>query len=130
MTKARCSEKEDGIPLVRVARVIRSKNAGPFEITLDILFRSAAWLRCVREHGVLTRRRIARLYRVPVRDVLSILYFEPAHAAKITLRRRVPSGAPGDSDIYGAQQHAPLLSLRIPEPPGAKPKAKQKTKQR
>ena len=47
-------------------------------------------------------------------EISGIIYFEPAQAVKITLRRRVVSGAPGDSDIYGAQQHAPLLDLEVP----------------
>ncbi|HEY0296778.1 MAG TPA: DUF4387 family protein [Bordetella sp.] len=28
--------------------------------------------------------------------------------------RRIPSGAVGDTDIYGAQQHAPLLDIDVP----------------
>lgn len=100
------------VNLVDVARVIRSKNAGPFELTLDIFFRTRDDYNRFRRCGVLTPQRIAHLYHVATEDVLGILYFEPAHAVKITLRRRIPSGAPGDSDIYGAQQHAPLLALR------------------
>ena len=55
-----------------------------------------------------------RLYRVPVNDIFGIIYFEPAQAVKITMRRRVLSGALGDGDIYGAQQHAPLLDIEFP----------------
>ena len=106
------------IPLTRLARVIRSKNAGPFELTLDVLFKTGRGFRLARESGVFTRRRIARLYRVRPGDVLGLLWFEPARAVKVTLRRRIPSGAPGDSDIYGAQQHAPLLALTVPEGAG------------
>jgi hypothetical protein len=25
------------------------------------------------------------------------------------------SGSPGETDVYGAQQHAPLLDLEVPE---------------
>ncbi|MBC7294459.1 MAG: DUF4387 family protein, partial [Thermoleophilia bacterium] len=35
---------------------------------------------------------------------------------KITLVRPLPSGSVGDTDIYGAQQHAPLLGLLVPVP--------------
>ena len=119
MTTPRSAEAT--VPLTRLARIIRSKNAGPFELTLDVLFRTARGLRHVQARNVFTRRRIARLYRVPVDDVLGILFFPPAHAVKITLKRRIPSGAPGDSDIYGAQQHAPLLTLRVPAEGTEKP---------
>jgi hypothetical protein len=32
------------------------------------------------------------------------------------MKRRLPSGALGDGDIYGAQQHAPLLDIEFDEP--------------
>ena len=31
-----------------------------------------------------------------------------------TIRRLIPSGEIGDTDVYGAQQHAPLLVLELP----------------
>ena len=97
--------------ILQVAKVVRSKNAGPFELTLDILFKRRRDFDYFRRRKIISQRQIAALYKIPASDVLKIIYFEPADAIKITLRRRVPSGAPGDSDIYGAQQHAPLLGL-------------------
>ena len=52
---------------------------------------------------------ISRLYGLDESEVLDIIYFDPALAIKICLPREVSSGAPGDRDVYGAQQHAPLL---------------------
>ena len=43
------------------------------------------------------------------------VWFDPGKALKATLVRPVGSGAPRDSDIYGAQQHAPLLGIDLPE---------------
>lgn len=100
--------------ILQVAKVVRSKNAGPFELTLDILFKRRTDFDYARRRKIISKRRIAGLYRIPESDVLRIIYFAPADAIKITLRRRVPSGVPGDSDIYGAQQHAPLLALTFP----------------
>jgi hypothetical protein len=40
--------------------------------------------------------------------------YPPALAWKATFPRRIPSGAVGDTDVYGAQQHAPLLDIDIP----------------
>ena len=103
------------VRITDAARVIRSKNSGPFELTLDILFKDRRYFDLARRCAVIDRQLISRLYSVPVDDISSIIYFEPSHAVKITLRRRVVSGAPGDSDIYGAQQHAPLLDIEFPE---------------
>jgi Domain of unknown function (DUF4387) len=52
------------------------------------------------------------LYGVAEKDVLFTEY-PPALAYKATIARRIPSGGVGDTDIYGAQQHAPLLEIEI-----------------
>ncbi|TCL62456.1 uncharacterized protein DUF4387 [Hydrogenispora ethanolica] len=103
-------------PLLKIAEVIRSKNSGPYELTLDIIFRDWEIFRRVCAARLITPERIAGLYRVPVADVLAIIEFEPAKAIKINLRRPIPSGSPGDTDVYGAQQHAPLLDLEFELP--------------
>ena len=103
------------VPLAEVARVVRSKNAGPFELTLDVIFPSEPLYRRIREARLFTREAIADLYRVPVAHVLRVVHYDPALAIKATLVRPLASGAVGETDVYGAQQHAPLLELRIPE---------------
>lgn len=95
------------------ARVIRSKNSGPYELTLDIMFKDRRYFDLFRQRNLINADLISRLYRIPQGDILGILYFEPAQAVKITMRRRIPSGALGDGDIYGAQQHAPLLEIEF-----------------
>jgi hypothetical protein len=97
------------------ARVIRSKNSGPYELTLDIIFKDRRYFELFRSNNLITPDLIGRLYQVPASEILGILYFEPAQAVKITMKRRVPSGALGDGDIYGAQQHAPLLDIEFEE---------------
>jgi hypothetical protein len=97
------------------ARVIRSKNSGPYELTLDIIFKDQRYFDLFRMGNVINPDLISRLYCIPVSDILGILYFEPAQAVKITMKRRIPSGALGDGDIYGAQQHAPLLEIEFEE---------------
>ncbi len=99
--------------LIDMAKVIRSKNAGPFEITLDIICRDSTEYVILKEKQLITKQRIAALYGIPEDDILQIIYFDPAHAVKITMRRRIPSGAFGETDIYGAQQHAPLLQMEF-----------------
>ncbi|HHT72732.1 MAG TPA: DUF4387 domain-containing protein [Firmicutes bacterium] len=92
-----------------VAAVIRSKNAGPFELTFDLMFTDRQAYDEVRKN--ITPSKIAELYRIPVDDVLKIVHFEPALAVKITIVRPRASGALGETDVYGAQQHAPLFEL-------------------
>jgi len=97
--------------ILSIAKVIRSKNSGPYELTLDIIFKDQAGFELFKRKNVVTKSKIARLYRCPVEDILKIVYFEPAKALKVTIKRPIPSGHPGETDIYGAQQHAPLLGL-------------------
>jgi hypothetical protein len=99
--------------LRELAKACKSKNAGPFEITLDIMFDDATTFEKVRATGVITPQLIAALYRVPV-DTVVFTEYPPAFAFKATIPRRIPSGAVGDTDVYGAQQHAPLLDVEVP----------------
>ena len=99
--------------LIDVARVIRSKNAGPYQLTLDILVRERQVNDLLRRRQLPAAETVAGLYGVPREDIVSVIWFDPAQAIKVTMKRRLPSGSPGDSDVYGAQQHAPLLDLEL-----------------
>ena len=96
-----------------IAKACKSKNAGPFDVTLDIMFDDADLFERVRATGVINAALIAKLYGVQPGDVLFTEY-APAFAWKATLPRRIASGAVGDTDVYGAQQHAPLLDIEVP----------------
>ena len=99
------------IALKDVANVIRSKNAGPFELTLDILLKEQEMFEKMRAADIINKQTIAQLYQIPVEDVLSIVYFPNAKAIKATIVRPLPSGGLGERDVYGAQQHAPLVNF-------------------
>jgi hypothetical protein len=100
--------------LYDIADVFRSKNAGPLYITLDLLFTHDETYRRVADSGVLSPRVVSELYGVEPEDV-KIVCFDAAQAIKITIPRTGPtSGSPGDRDVYGAQQHGPLLEIMVP----------------
>jgi len=96
-----------------IAQICKSKNAGPFSVTIDVLFEDPAMYRRVKATGVLNAALFAKLYGVAEADVLFTPY-DTASAFKATLPRLVPAGSFGDTDVYGAQQHAPLLDVEIP----------------
>jgi hypothetical protein len=100
--------------LDQLAKVIRSKNAGPFELTFDIMFDDPAAYDWVKKSGVINAKRIAEAYRVRVDDVLVCRPYDAAVAFKITIRRPVSSGDIGDRDVYGCQQHVPLTQIEVP----------------
>lgn len=102
------------VPLSELASIIRSKNAGPFRITLDVLFADAKKYELVRDSGAVTRERIAAAYRIDPSEITSFFHVDMANAIKITLRRPRGQCNFGESDVYGCQQHVPLLSLAVP----------------
>lgn len=96
-----------------IAHVIRSKNAGAFQVTFDILFRDPEMFAKVKQTNVLSAKLFARLYRVPEEQCNFVVY-DAGCAFKCTLMRPAPSGHFGDTDGYGAQQHVPLLDVDVP----------------
>ena len=100
--------------LSELTSVLRSKNAGALLCTLDLMFADQVTYERVRDGGAINSERIASLYKVSENQV-SIIPYDVAYAIKITVPRLVPSGNFGDTDIYGAQQHGPLLDIEIPD---------------
>lgn len=102
------------IKLVDLAKTIRSKNAGPDKITFDIIFREKENYDLVKKSGVINRELIGNIYNLQKSEIADFVEFDPAYAIKFTIYRRRPSGSPGESDVFGCQQYAPLLDIEIP----------------
>ena len=101
-------------PLKDLAKTIRSKNAGVNKITFDIIFREKDVYERVKRSGALTRATVAALYAIPDERISDFVEYDPGYAIKFTIYRLQPSGSPGDGDVFGAQQYAPLLDIDIP----------------
>lgn len=101
------------IKLIDVAEVIRSKNAGPYELTFDIIFKEWSMFETFVEKQLITKELIAGLYNIEIDKVMNVIEFKPAKAIKSTIERPMASGDLGETDVYGAQQHAPLLGLEF-----------------
>jgi hypothetical protein len=97
-----------------LAVLVRSKNAGPFWLTIDVMFDSEDSYRRVRDSGVINRAGIACMFgRDP--DSIIVVNHDVALAIKVSFPRPQSSGSKYDSDVYGGQQYAPLLSLEVPD---------------
>jgi Domain of unknown function (DUF4387) len=101
--------------LSEIAKTIRSKNAGVDKITFDVIFADRADYDLVRRSGVLSRAAVCRIFDIPQSRITDYVEFDPALAIKFTIFRTVPSGSPGDADIFGSQQYGPLLEIAVPE---------------
>lgn len=96
-----------------IASVIRSKNSGPYELTFDVIFKESDMYEKVKKARAINEKIFAKLYNIPESDIINLVYFDPAKAVKITIVRPISSGALGETDVYGAQQHAPLMKYPI-----------------
>ncbi|KAH7118594.1 hypothetical protein B0J13DRAFT_513606 [Dactylonectria estremocensis] len=103
-----------------LARVLRSKNAGPFDITIDVIFTSEAIFAAVKRSKLLSPDNVARALGIPKEDVVWMGFFEPALAFKVTIPRvragkRTSAGGFMENDVHGSQQHIGLATLKLPE---------------
>jgi hypothetical protein len=101
--------------LADLATLIRSKNAGPFFLTFDIMFSDEGHYQLVKASGQLDERTFAALYTCPV-DSVRFFTCDSALAIKFSIPRPITQGDLGDGDLHGGQQFAPLMSVEIPAP--------------
>ena len=99
--------------LWQVAKLIRSKNSGPFELTFDVIFKDRATYEKVRDAKVINAQWFARTYRLTP-EVVSVIEYDAANAIKVTIPRPVISGDVDDTDVFGGQQYGPLVDLDVP----------------
>ena len=102
----------NSVPLGKLAQLIRSKNAGPFWITFDIVFENEEDFERVVSAKVLTKEWISGTYKIP-QDTLIFVEIPAARAIKFSFPRPRIQGDLGETDMYSGQQYAPLLDLQI-----------------
>ncbi|GIM92020.1 DUF4387 domain-containing protein [Paractinoplanes toevensis] len=93
-----------------LSREVRSKNAGPFWVTMEVFLHDAAGLAAI---AFLDERVIAELYRVPEGDV-QIFRIPSLNVVKISFPRPVVQGSLHDRDMHAGQHHVPLATLPLP----------------
>ena len=97
-----------------VASIIRSKNAGPYELTFDVMFGDDETYAKVKNCDILTQATVTQLYHINEEDVFASMFWDSARAFKATMKRASVSGSLGETDTHGSQQHAPFLYLLLP----------------
>ena len=97
-----------------IAKIIRSKNAGPFEVTMDIIFQNEEDYRRVLDSGVINLELVSKLYHIDPEKIITLSSFDAARAIKITLPRPRKQGSIGETDMHAAQQHVPLMLIELP----------------
>lgn len=93
-----------------LALEVRSKNAGPFWVTMELFMRDAEGYAIVADEGFINEEVIARLYALVPADV-RIFRIPALNVVKISFPRPTPQGSPLDRDIHAGQHHVPLAAL-------------------
>jgi len=99
--------------LSELAKTIRSKNAGPDYITFDIIFPDKESYELVKKSKAITVPKVAKLYSVPEKRIVSFVEYDPGNAIKFTFQREKPNGTLGETDLFGCQQYGPLIDYEI-----------------
>ncbi len=100
------------VKLSDVAKLIRSKNAGPFILTMDIMFENEEKYALVKNSNTITASSISRIYNMEI-DRIDIEFFDAANSIKISIPRPHTSGSFEDSDVFGGQQYGPLVDIVV-----------------
>jgi hypothetical protein len=98
-----------------LAKVMRSKNAGAFMITVDVFFDDRRSFEMVAQEGFISRELVAELYGITTEEVLGVYRHESALGIKVTMLKRILADDPANTDVQATQQHLPLSWLQVPD---------------
>ncbi|MFE6286409.1 DUF4387 domain-containing protein [Streptomyces sp. NPDC057877] len=96
-----------------LAHEVRSKNAGPFWVTMELFMRDAEGYRIAADETFLNEGTIARLYAVDEADV-RMFRIPSLNVVKISFPRPVSQASLRDRDVHSGQHHVPLAVLPVP----------------
>jgi hypothetical protein len=96
-----------------LAKLVRSKNAGPFVMTIDIMFADEETYNKVKKSNVLNRKMIADMYDISENQV-QLFEVDNCFAYKASIPRPYFQGDLMDSDSHAGQQYAPFIDIEVP----------------
>ncbi|SFJ94960.1 protein of unknown function [Amycolatopsis sacchari] len=99
--------------LADLAHEVRSKNAGPFWVTMEVFLRDEEGYRIAADESFLNERVVADLYRVDA-DSVQLFRIPSLNVVKISFPRPVSQGSLRDRDVHAGQHHVPLARLSVP----------------
>ncbi len=95
-----------------VCRYVRSKNAGPFWLTIDLFFDGPESYARFAGDPALSAEAVAALYGVEAAQVKRFAV-DTLNVVKISIPRAVPQGGAMERDMHGGQQYARMLALML-----------------
>ncbi len=96
--------------LAETAKYVRSKNAGPFVLTIDIFCDSEEAYEAVKNSKNLTEKKLEEIYHV---NNVQKYTLDNLKIVKFSMPRPYPQGSPHDADMHGGQQYVRLLDIEL-----------------
>jgi len=99
------------VELASLAHEIRTKNAGPFWMTLEAFMKDQHGYDVARE--LISPQQVARLFRVREEDV-HVFHLDDLLIVKASFPRPIAQASLRDRDVHAGQHHVLLGALRVP----------------
>ncbi len=95
-----------------VSRYVRSKNAGPFWMTIDVFCDTREDYETIKKSKDILPEKVAALYDV---DIDSIMFFfaDDLLTVKFSMPKVNPQGHKYESDMHSGQQFVKILDLEL-----------------
>ena len=101
-----------GKTIEQTVRAIRSKNAGPFWVTVDAFCNNQEDTTLVSSCFTRNRSEIARIFNVD-ESLVKIFTLTNISVVKVSVPRIPIEGARDEKDMHGGQQYVSLLDLEV-----------------
>jgi hypothetical protein len=94
------------------AYYVRSKNAGPFWVTVDIFCGEKDVFEKLSASTSITKEKVAEVYGVKSEEV-KIFYIPNLNVIKISYPRVMPQGQKYERDMHAGQQYVQIAELEV-----------------
>jgi hypothetical protein len=95
-----------------IARYVRSKNAGPFWVTIEIFCDDETSYQIIKNSPNISKEKLARMYQVKGESV-KVFYIDSLRVIKFSYPRPLPSGHKYENDMHTGQQYIRLAEAEV-----------------
>ena len=94
------------------AKFVRSKNAGPFWVTMDVFAANAEDYQTIKNSPNMNKEKLGQLFDTDP-DLLKLFFMDDLLVIKVSIPRKAPQGARYERDMHAGQQYIPLLDFEL-----------------
>jgi hypothetical protein len=95
-----------------LAQYVRSKNAGPFWVTLEIFCDSDEAYRRIKNSPAIAPEKVAALYGAKA-GMIKSFFIDNLRVIKFSYPRPMPSGHKYENDMHAGQQYIRIAELEV-----------------